>query len=300
MEAKEQKIRLNPRKVFWQRGACSSAMFYLLNHEFDNVKLQEEKAAEMLAGGIAQKGHQCGMLWGGALGIGNESFRRYDDKNMAVAVSINASRQLVDSFKKRARYVNCRDITNVNMENKWGLTLFTLKTITCGFVFSPCFNLIVKWTPEAVQAAKNGLAENVTFNQPCISCATEVVRKMGGTEEESIMVAGLAGGIGLSGNACGALGAAVWYKMLEWGKKNPGQTQIMFDNPDAKKVIRTFYMQTDSEVLCSKICNKKFNTIDEHSEYIKNGVCKNIIEALANTSFLKKEKSLPPLLNILQ
>lgn len=226
MNAEEQKIRLNPRKVFWQRGACSNAMFYLLNNEFDNVKLQEEKAADMLAGGIAQKGHQCGMLW--------------------------------------------------------GFTFFTLKTICRGFIYSPCFNLIVKWTPEAVQTAKSGLSEKVDINQPCLSCAAEVVRRMGGTEEESVMVAGFAGGIGLSGNTCGALGAAVWYKMLDWGRKNPGQTQAMFENPDAKKIIRAFYIQTDSEVLCSKICNKKFETIDEHSEYVKNGGCKNIIEALAS------------------
>jgi len=282
MNAEEQKIRLNPRKIFWQRGACSNAMFYLLNYEFDNIKLQEEKAADMLAGGIAQKGHQCGMLWGGALGIGNEAFHRNEDKNMAVAVAINASKHLIDSFQKRTKYVNCRDITKVDMESKWGFTFFTLKTICRGFIYSPCFNLIVKWTPEAVQAAKSGLSEKVDINQPCLSCAAEVVKRMGGTEEESVMVAGFAGGIGLSGNTCGALGAAVWYKMLDWGRKNPGQTQAMFENPDAKKLISAFYIQTDSEVLCSKICNKKFKTIDEHSKYVKNGGCKNIIEALAS------------------
>lgn len=283
MESITPKIKLNPRKIFWQRGACSNAMFYLLNYEFDNEKLQEEKAADMLAGGIAQKGHQCGLLWGGALGIGNEAFHRCEDKNMAIAAAINASKILADSFHKRARSLNCRDITNVNMESKSGLTLFILKTIACGFVFSPCFNLIVKWTPEAVQAAKKGLSENISYNKPCISCATEVVKKMGGTEEESVMVAGFAGGIGLSGNACGALGAAVWYKMLDWGKKNPGQTQEMFSNQDAKKVLREFYIQTDSEVTCSKICKRNFKTIDEHSEYIKSGGCKNIIEALAKS-----------------
>ncbi len=281
MEADTPKIKLNPRKIFWQRGACSNSMFYLLNYEFDNVKLQEEKAADMLAGGIAQKGHQCGLLWGGALGIGNEAFHRFEDNNMVVAVAINASKILADSFKRRAKHLNCRDITNVNMESKSGFTFFILKTIAHGFVFSPCFNLIVKWTPEAIQAAKKGLSENISYNNPCLSCATEVVKRMGGTEEESIIVAGFAGGIGLSGNACGALGAAVWYKMLDWGKKNPGQTQAMFSNQDAKKVLRTFYMLTDSEVSCNKICNRNFNTIDEHSEYIKNGGCKNIIEALA-------------------
>ena len=50
---------------------------------------------------------------------------------------------------------------------------------------------------------------------------------MGGTEEESIMVAGFAGGIGLSGNACGALSAAIWYKMLGWAKNNPDKSPSM-------------------------------------------------------------------------
>jgi C_GCAxxG_C_C family probable redox protein len=277
------KVSLNPRKTFWKCGACSNAMFHLLNHEFDNVKLPEEKASDMLAGGIAQKGHQCGMLWGGSLAIGTEAFRKFNDKNMAIAATINASKLLVDSFQKRTHTVNCRDISKVDWENKFDFAIYMLKTIAHGFVFSPCFNLIVKWTPEAIQTANKGLTENIHYNEPCISCSTEVVKKMGSTEEESIMVAGFAGGIGLSGNACGALGAAIWYKMLDWGKKNPGKSQSFLNNQDVKKILRTFYMQTDSEMLCNKICNKSFNTIDEHSDYIKNGGCKNIIEALSKS-----------------
>jgi C_GCAxxG_C_C family probable redox protein len=277
------KKKINPRKTFWKCGACSHAMFHLLNHEFENVKPQEEKASDMLAGGIAQKGHQCGMLWGGSLAIGTEAYRKYEDKNMAIASAVNASKQLVDSFHKRTKTVNCRDISRVDWENKFQLTIYMIKTIARGFVFSPCFNLIVKWTPEAIQAANNGLSENINFSQPCISCSTEVVKKMGGTEEESIMVAGFAGGIGLSGNACGALSAAIWFKMLQWGKNNQDKSQSMFNNPDGKKVIRTFYIQTDSEMLCNKICNRSFNTVDEHSDYIKSGGCSNIIEALSKS-----------------
>lgn len=277
------KNKLNPRQTFWKCGACSNAMFHLLNHEFDNVKPSEEKASDMLAGGIAQKGHQCGMLWGGSLAIGTEAFRKFDDKNIAIASAINTTKLLVDSFQKRAKSVNCSDITKLDMENKFQFTIFILKTIAHGFVFSPCFNLISKWTPEAIQAANKGLSEDVKFNKPCMSCASEVVKKMGGTEEEAIMVAGFAGGIGLSGNACGALGAAIWYKMLSWNRNNSGKSEAMFDNPDAKKVMRTFYMQTDSEMLCNKICNRSFNTIDEHSEYINNGGCSKLIEALAKS-----------------
>ncbi len=161
------------------------------------------------------------------------------------------------------------------------MVLFTVKTFAQGFVFSPCFNLIVKWTSEAAQAAKTGLTETINFTSPCISCASEVVKKMGGSEEESLMVAGFAGGIGLSGNACGALSAAIWYKMLVWGRNNQDKSQTMFNNPDAKKILRAFYLQTDSEMVCRNICNRKFSTIDEHTEYIRNGGCKSIIETLS-------------------
>ena len=150
-----------------------------------------------------------------------------------------------------------------------------------GFVFSPCFNLIVKWTPEAIQAVNRGFSETIDNSDRCVSCASEVVKKMGGNEEESIMVAGFAGGIGLSGYACGALSAAIWYKMLVWSKKNQGKTPAMFNNQDTKDILRGFYMQTDSEMLCSKISGKLFKTIHEHTEYMKSGGCERLIEALA-------------------
>lgn len=279
--SESKKVRLSPRKTFWKCGACSHAMFHLLNHEFGNVKPLEEKASDLLAGGIAQKGHQCGMLWGGALAIGAEAYRRFEDKSEATAAAINASKLLIESFQKRKRAVNCRDIAKVNWESKTGMAFYMLKIVAQGFVFSPCFNLIVKWTPEAIQAASKGFQGVEYKSRPCLSCATEVLRKMGATDEESIMVAGFAGGIGLSGNACGALAAVVWYKMLDWAKKNTDKKLSLFNNPEAKKILRAFYIQTDSEVLCSKISGKHFAAIDEHSEYIKNGGCQHIINALA-------------------
>ena len=279
------KVKLNPRKTFWKCGACSRAMFHLLNHEFDNVKPEEEKAADLLAGGIAMKGYQCGMLWGGALAIGSESFRRYNDKSEATSAAINASKHLIESFHHRAGTVNCRDITKVDWEKKSHFVIFLLKTIAQGFVFSPCFRFIEKWTPEAIQAANKGLSEswdaNRNQNQPYLSCASEVLRKMGTSDEAYITVAGLAGGIGLSGNGCGALSAVIWYKMLEWGKNNPGKTPAMFNNPKTKEILKAFYDQTGSEMLCHKICGRKFTTINEHTEYLKNGGCHSLLDILA-------------------
>jgi C_GCAxxG_C_C family probable redox protein len=278
------KVKLNPRKVFWKCGACSHAMFHLLNHEFDNPKENEEKASDLLAGGIAQKGYQCGMLWGATLGAGAESFRRHSDKSEAIASAITASQHLVESFTKRTKSVNCRDITKVDFESKFDMTIYMIKTVMQGFIYSPCFNLIVKWTPEAIQSANKGLSEKTIQSQPCMSCASEVVKKMGATDEEAVMVAGFAGGIGLSGNACGALSATIWYRMLDWGKKNPGKTISYFNNQDAKTILKAFYVQTDSEMLCSRICGKQIKTIDEHTEYISNGGCAKLIDALAKLS----------------
>ena len=278
---KSENVKQNPRKVFWKCGTCSQAMFRLLNQEFGNTKPSEEKASDLLAGGIAQKGFQCGMLWGGALAVGTESFCRYKNKDEAIVAAVLASKYLIHSFQERTGAVNCREITKTNWEKKSELVVFMLKTIVQGFVFSPCFNLIAKWTPEAVQQAGLGLSEKMNVNQPCLSCATEVLKKMGASDEISVMVAGFAGGIGLSGNACGALSAVVWFKMLEWDRKNPTQRPAMLNNPEAKKIFNVFYRQTDSAILCRQISQRQFATIEEHTEYIQNGGCRKLLDALA-------------------
>jgi hypothetical protein len=104
---------------------------------------------------------------------------------------------------------------------------------------------------------------------------------MGATDEEIVMVAGFAGGLGLSGNACGALAAAIWMKTLDWCKKRPHKTPPYFNNTFAKKTLKTFYSLTDSEILCGKITKQKFESADDHSEFIKNGGCKTLINDLS-------------------
>jgi hypothetical protein len=38
---------------------------------------------------------------------------------------------------------------------------------------------------------------------------------------------------------------------------------------------------TNSELLCSAICGKKFATLEEHAGFIKNGGCEKLIHELA-------------------
>jgi len=269
------------KEVFKKCGACSHTFFYILNREFGHLKENEEFASDPLAGGL-MLGHQCGMLWGSALAVGAESFRRNADHGEAIASAITATRQIVESFSERAGSVNCRDITGCDMTKKTGIAKLILKIILHGGLKnSPCFKLAEKWAPESIQSATTGLSlKPGDLPQPPVSCASEVVREMGGSDEEIVMVAGFAGGIGLKGHACGALGAAIWMKTLAWCKEHPGETPFKYSASIRPKILETFYGVTDSQILCQRITGQSFKTLNDHTEHIKKGGCDRLINAL--------------------
>lgn len=277
-----QSIKNDTKKVFREKGTCSHTFAYLLNREFGKNKETEERATDPMAGGLMQKGHQCGMLWGASLAVGAEAYRRSQNSEEAIRLAITATQKLLESFSKRTNTINCRDITHSNLDNFFGLTKYMIKTMIQGMNNSTCFNLAENWLPEAIQSAKEGLSQEPTDStQKPISCATEVAKKMGATDEEMSMVAGFAGGLGLSGNACGALSTAIWMNSLTWIKEHPDKSA--FKNKNAKATFKAFNTETNFEMLCHNICQQQFKTIDEHTQFIKNGGCSKLIETLAES-----------------
>jgi C_GCAxxG_C_C family probable redox protein len=274
------KTKNDTRKVFFKKGSCSQTFFYLLNREFDHLKEPEERASDPLAGGLCATGHQCGMLWGSALAIGAETFRRYGNSAQAISMAVQATQHVMESFAKRTNTVNCRNITGCDLTTRAGMRKLMLKTILGAFIYSHCFNLAKKWAPEAIQSATEGLSHEQT-NVPyqSVSCASVTAAKMGANNEQIAMVSGFAGGLGLSGNACGALAAAVWMNTIDWCRKNPGK--FAYSNPVANKVLNAFYNATDSKILCRDICGKNFMSLSEHTEFITNGGCNTLINTLA-------------------
>jgi len=276
---KSKKVRRDFKRVFMKKGTCSNTLFYILNRESGYLKENEERAADPLAGGLMQTGHQCGMLWGSALAVGAESFRRHGNRDQAIAVTVTATQHLAEAFSKTAKSANCRDIMGCDFSGKSGLW----KAFFLGR-FVRCFKLVDKWAPEAIQLLRAGLIpEPADLPAQPLSCASEVVKKMGASDEEMVLVAGFAGGIGLSGNACGALAAALWMNTLAWCKKNPGKTPPYFNNPDTKNILKEFYGATAAKILCHEITGKHFKTIGEHTEFIKNNGCDKLINVLAQS-----------------
>jgi len=272
---------VDAKAVFRKCGTCSQTFGHILNREYGHPKEMAELALDPLAGGILNQGHQCGMLWGAILAVGAESYRRHDDIDEAIAVTVTAAQHIIESFTNRTSTVNCREITGYNLSSVFGMVSFGLKTMLMGMNNSPCFVLAEDWAPEAIESAETGLSEDhIQLKQQPLSCASEIAKRMGVKEEVVAMVAGFAGGLGLSGNACGGLGAAIWLKTLTWCKENPGKKPALFNNKMGKKIMKTFFEETSSKALCKDISGQKFESIKEHTNYIKNGGCSKLIEVL--------------------
>lgn len=271
-------VKLDTKKLFRKKGMCSHTFYYILNREFGHHNSDFERASDPLVGGIMQMGHQCGLLFGTSLAVGNECFRRFKDQGVATAMAINATRNVSDAFEKNAGSVNCRDITDTDFHNKLQFARYII------FKARSCFTLADKWTEDALRSAKEGLEMPIPeIKENPISCASEVVRMMGGSPEEQITVAGFAGGLGLTGNACGALSAAIWYRSIQWARENPKKTP--YNNQYASNVMFSFDEATKGKFLCSEICDREFQTVEEHSEFVKNGGCQDMLKTLSGAFY---------------
>ena len=102
---------------------------------------------------------------------------------------------------------------------------------------------------------------------------------MGVSDQHAVMAAGLAGGIGLSGGACAALGTTIW--LVEMNRVKKGTGKVEFNSPEATEAIDRFVQTSDGEFECAKIAGRKFESVNDHAAYLHAGGCARIIEALA-------------------
>ena len=236
----------------------------------------EEHAVQPLAGGIVQHGYQCGMIWGSTLAAGAEAYRVFGAGPEAETRAIEAARRLVDAFKALNRYTDCFDITNVDNHSS------TLKMVTVFFIKGQsigCFRMAARYAPVALREIGAAMSGPAVEAPPApASCAAMLARRMGASDQHAVMAAGLAGGIGLSGGACGALGAAIWIdgvRILRDGGKVP------YRSPSALDTIDRFLKCTRYEFECSEIAGRKFESIGEHVGYLRDGGCAKVLDVLA-------------------
>jgi hypothetical protein len=259
--------------------ACSDTLFHVLNNcAFASPLTTEEKAANALAGGILHYRYQCGMIWGAALAAGAQAWRLMGSGPRAEASAIQAARRLVDSFRELNQQVDCADLTGLEPSaNALQLTTyFLLKGGTLG-----CFRMAANYAPVAFSEINAALgAEEPDLPAPPLSCAALLAQKLGVSEMHVVMAAGLAGGIGLSGGGCGALGAAVWIK----GMQRPEQGgRLDQKGPEARLLIERFLAATGGRFECAAITGRRFESLAEHAAWLREDGCARVIDALAES-----------------
>jgi hypothetical protein len=236
----------------------------------------EEHAAQPLAGGIVQHGYQCGMIWGSTLAAGAEAYRLFGAGPEAETRAIIAARRLLDAFRALNHHTDCFDITNLDNQSSTMkmIAVFLIKGQTIG-----CFRMAARYAPVAFREINAAMsAPTVEAPSAPASCAAMLARRMGAGDQHAVMAAGLAGGIGLSGGACGALGAAIWIdgmNILGYGGT------VRYKSPSALDAIGRFLSCTDYEFECTQIAGRKFESIGDHAGYLRDGGCVKVLDVLA-------------------
>ena len=231
-----------------------------------------------LAGGILQHGYQCGMIWGATLAAGAQAYRLLGSGPQAESKAIFAAQGIVESFRAQNNNINCLEITGLDNSSST-MQMMTYFFIKGGII--GCFRRAARYAPVAFSEINTALSEiHIEAPSPPVSCSAMLAQKMGVSDMHTVMAAGFAGGIGLSGGACGALGAAIWIIGMNDPKK--GGLNYM-KNQKLNDVVDRFIKseRADFRFECSEIVGRRFENIDDHAGYLRDGGCSKIIEVLA-------------------
>jgi hypothetical protein len=266
--------------TFLKKGTCSQTSCEVLNRAFDQPLAEEELATAPLAGGLMMHGYQCGLIWGATLAAGAQAYRQLGGGAESETRAVLAAQRLIQTFRAgNHQQMNCLEITEIGRSSTTlqMITKFLIKGGAIG-----CFRRAARYASAAFDEVNTTLSERQVEVPPApVSCSSMLARKLGSSDLHATMAAGLAGGIGLTGGACGALGAAVWLGTLGDLRTNGGK--VTFSNPRAAATIDRFLKCTGYEFECSKIVGRTFENVGDHAGFVCSGGCSKILEALADS-----------------
>ena len=234
-------------------------------------------------------GRVCGLLTGAILAAGVQARQRFDDDDAAIAAAVLTGGRLAQAFRDLAGSVNCGEITGIDLTTFAG----RLRYIRTG-TGSRCGRLHLKWGSRANEIIEASLSESGDRGpEPgCANCAVTTFRSLadavGLQPGDSVVVAGLAGGVGLLGNLCGALAAGVIARAAERYLGRAGAPRDSWLRGGLEELVGSSYWGEPSSArfafaeqfgsdLCLDIVGRRFASGDDHSEFIRDGGCREIV-----------------------
>jgi hypothetical protein len=209
---KEDCISWEQSKYWWLNCiACSEASMTTQMRGFGFVEPSYEQAIHAFSGGFMNLGHACGLLTGAALATGFLARSLFNDEKKITEATLYTAIQITNEYPELSGSIDCRDITGISVATHNG----RFKYLKQGKA-KMCGRLHIKWAPQAHDLIEKSLTEFESFNssKECTNCAVLTMKNLVNRgiirKEDSMLVAGMAGGVGLSGNVCGALAAGIF------------------------------------------------------------------------------------------
>ena len=173
---------------------------------------QKLKSAAGLAGGVGHQGAACGILVGGALGLGLASANVHEGQEAVAARACMYVGEYVRRFGELAKSSLCRDIIQTDFDNEWQLRKYILtKSLGCVRLISRATHILTDIISRQNQVPGDQCYElNREFADKGFHCAHSVLTIAADRLNASLalpphMLIPLDGGIGYSGSTCAAL-----------------------------------------------------------------------------------------------
>lgn len=281
-------ISRDEAKNWWLRCiSCSETSVTLVNREAGVEAPLFEQALHLFSGGFMHQGHACGHLWGATLGAGIRAAEKFSGTDAKSAAALDAACRLVGALSEDGWAFTCRGNTGFDLTSLTGRLKYLRsdKPKACG-------RKALAWASHANTIIDTSIAnfDPRSVNTPCANCAVNCMSKVtsvtGIGNNESAKVAGFAGGLGLSGSVCGALSVGVFALSIQYYQnRDPQRRDTVFraavqelnlvDGGLRKlpsRLLHDFKVQFGSE-LCKDIVGRKFNDVDDHTQFIADGGC---------------------------
>jgi hypothetical protein len=186
--------------------------------------------------------------------------------------------------------MQCGELTDMQ---RWSFPRYMLK----GNI-ARCRNQVAHWTPrfheviDSASSAETG-GESSGDRGNCACAAMKAVGRAIGFDVEpyAAVPAGLAGGLGLSGNACGALAAAIFTVCLKYFVNRDKPRHSMLRSlmqgfgrgvswMDSSQYINEGFKLRFGSKSCADIAHRKFGSAEELAEFVNSGGCREVIDAV--------------------
>jgi hypothetical protein len=130
----------------------------------------------------------------------------------------------------------------------------------------------------------------VTLTREPVNCAMKTMCLLG-CEKDAVLAAGFAGGLGLKGNVCGALAAGILAIGLRFYRRRRRRRDSALkamlqeagvgkDSSAAAMPLLDNFRRKYATLLCSHLTGRTFSSIDDHSAFIADGGCCDVISSV--------------------